>query len=54
MKRKVLLALSIIAAICILMYAEYRYIITHQHIYKGNGNTIYVEIFNQVDEYIVE
>lgn len=53
MKRKVLIALSIIAAICILMYAEYRYIITHQYIYKGDGNTVYVEIFGNVDEYYV-
>ena len=51
MKKKGLIILSIIAFICALMYAEYRYIMTHQSVYKGNDNTIYIEIFDQVDEY---
>lgn len=55
MKKKAILALSIIIFICVLMYAEYRFIMTHQCVYKGNdNNTIYIEIFDNVDEYYVE
>lgn len=54
MKRKVLIALSIIAAICILMYAEYRFIMVNQIISKVNDHCYQIEIFNHVDEYYVE
>lgn len=44
-------AIVIILAILGIMYAEYRYIMINQHISKGDNNTIYIEIFGQVDEY---
>ena len=46
-------AIIILAILCI-MYAEYRYIMTHQSIHKGNDNIVYVEIFDQVDEYYLD
>ena len=54
MKRKVLIALSIIAVICMLMYAEYRYIMVNQIIYKVNDHCYQIEIFNHIDEYYVK
>lgn len=54
MKKKGLIVLSLIAFICILMYAEYRYIMTHQVISKVNDDFYQITIFNQIDEYYVE
>lgn len=54
MKRKIITILIAFVAIFALMYAEYRYIMVNIIPYRGNGNTIYLEIFNQVDEYYVE
>ena len=52
MKKKIFF---LVVAICALMYAEYRFIMTQQCVYKGNNdNTIYIEIFGNVDEYYVE
>ena len=50
-------AIRIIVALVLLlvvMYGEYRYIMTHICPIKGDNNTIYLEIFDQVDEYYVE
>ncbi len=50
-------AITIITALVVLlgiMYAEYRYIMTNICPTKGNNNTVYLEIFGQVDEYYVE
>ena len=46
-----------IAAILILvsiMYAEYRYIMVNINPYLGDNGTVYLEIFEQVDEYYAE
>ena len=51
MLSKLAKGIIIILAVLCIMYAEYRYIMTHQSVYKGNDNTICVEIFDQVDEY---
>ena len=50
MKKLIALILSIVLLTTI-MFAEYRYIMTNLHPYKGNSNIIYIEIFGQVDEY---
>lgn len=52
--KKLIRITALILAILALMYAEYRYIMTHQHIYHGEDNTIYAEVFGQVDEYCIE
>lgn len=44
----------ILLAVAVLMYAEYRYIMTHICPYKGFNGTVYLEIFGQVDEYYAE
>lgn len=54
MKRKIMAIIITFVAIIALMYAEYRYIMVNIHPYRGNENTIYLEIFDQVDEYYVE
>jgi hypothetical protein len=33
------------------MYAEYRYIMLNLSPYIGENNTVYIEVFNRVDEY---
>lgn len=47
-------ATILIVVLLVIMYGEYRYIITHICPTKGNNNTVYIEIFGQVDEYYVE
>ena len=47
-------ALIIIIAIAMLMFAEYRYIMLNLCPYLGDNGTVYIEIFNQVDEYYAE
>lgn len=54
MKKKVIIALSVIAVMLVIMFAEYRFIMINQHPYCGNDNTLYIEIFGQVDEYYLE
>lgn len=48
----------VILAICVLMFAEYRYIMLNIKPYIGytdnNGGVVYLEIFGQVDEYYAE
>ena len=46
--------LLIILSILILMFAEYRYIMCNLKPYKGDNNTVYIEIFGQVDEYYAD
>jgi len=36
------------------MFAEYRYIMTNIKPYVGDNNTVYLEVFDQVDEYYAE
>jgi hypothetical protein len=47
---------NIIAAILILMlmFAEYRFIMRNISPYLGDNGTVYLEIFEQVDEYYAE
>ena len=47
-------ATILIVVLLVIMYGEYRYIMTHIRPTKGNNNTVYIEIFGQVDEYYVE
>jgi hypothetical protein len=53
MKKATVIIMAIVVMLGI-MYGEYRYIMTHIRPINGNNNTIYLEIFNQVDEYYVE
>lgn len=54
MKKKLIVALSIITAMLVIMFAEYRFIMINQHPYCGDEDTLYIEIFGQVDEYYLE
>lgn len=40
--------------IALLIFAEYRFIMTNICLYFGTGNTVYIEVFGQVEEYEVE
>lgn len=53
MKRKVIIALSILAVMLMIMFAEYRFIMLNQHPYLSDTDTdtLYIEMFGQVDEY---
>lgn len=53
MKKLVMLALAIVAVLGI-MFAEYRYIMTNIKPYRGENGTVYLEIFDQVDEYYAD
>ena len=52
--KKLGITVSIVVAIFTLMYAEYRYIMCNQCPYRGEGGTIYIEMFGRVDEYYAE
>lgn len=49
-----LLILSLMFAFLTLMFAEYRFIMHNINPYIGENNTVYLEIFEQVDEYYAE
>lgn len=49
-----LLVLSLALAFLTLMFAEYRFIMHNIKPYIGENNTVYLEIFEQVDEYHAE
>lgn len=49
--KKLLATVLIILAVLGIMCAEYRYIMCNIKPYVGNDNAVYLEIFNQVDEY---
>lgn len=51
MKKKIVSMILILVAIMLLMFAEYRYIMTHIHPYYGDCGDLYIEIFNSVDVY---
>lgn len=53
MKKFVKIALILVAVLCI-MFAEYRYIMTHITPYRGDNGTVYLEIHGQVDEYYAD
>lgn len=50
MKKLIALILIILG----IMYAEYRYIMVNLRPYKVDNGTLYIEIFDNVDEYYVE
>lgn len=49
--KKIIIGILIILSF---MFAEYRYIMHNIKPYLGENNTIYLEIFGQVDEYYAE
>ena len=49
--KKIILAILVLAA---LMYAEYRYIMLNLAPSIGDNGTVYIEIFEQVDEYYAD
>lgn len=56
---KIILAFLIIVSLVIstlitIAFAEYRIIMENIHPYIGENNTVYLEIFGQVDEYYAE
>ena len=53
MKKIIKFAITIILILST-MYFEYRFIILNIRPYIGEGNTIYLEVFDQVDEYNME
>lgn len=53
MKKLVKIALVFIALLCA-MFVEYRYIMCNIKPYRGENGTVYLEVFNHVDEYYAE
>lgn len=53
MKKLVKIALVFIALLCA-MFVEYRYIMCNIIPYRGENGTVYLEVFNHVDEYYAE
>ena len=53
MKKLIKFAIILIAVLSI-MFAEYRYIMLNIKPYRGEGGTVYLEIFDNVDEYYAE
>ena len=51
MKKKIVRTIIGILFVVSLMYAEYRYIMLNASVYIGKDNTVYVEVFEQIDEY---
>lgn len=54
MKKKLVIILSAILVIASMMYTEYRFIMCNIRPYKGDNDTVYLEIFGNVDEYYAE
>ena len=54
MKKKCLMAFTIILAVFALMFVEYRYIMLNLAPYRGENGTVYIEIFGQVDTYYAD
>lgn len=49
--KKILVAAVFLAGVAIAMFAEYRYIMQNIKPYHGDRDTVYIEIFGQIDEY---
>ena len=49
-----LIILSLVFTIFSLMFAEYRFIMHNIRPYLRENNTVYLEVFGQVDEYYAE
>ncbi len=54
MENKIIKIISGILILIALMFAEYRFIMHNIHPYIGENNTVYLEIFEQTDEYHAE
>ena len=54
MKKNIIKLISGILIIISLMFVEYRYIMLNICTYIGENNTVYLEIFNNIDEYHAE
>ena len=54
MKKRIIGIVIGILVITSLMFAEYRYIMHNVRPYLGENNTVYLEIFGQIDEYYAE
>ncbi len=54
MKNRIIGAVIGALFIISLMFAEYRYIMHNIHPYLGERNTVYLEIFGQMDKYYAE
>ena len=52
--KKFITTILISVAVLVIMFAEYRYIMTHIKPYRGENGTVYIEIFDQVDEYYAD
>lgn len=52
--KKLIAAVLIIVALLGIMFAEYRFIMCNIKPYRGEGGTVYLEVFDQVDEYYAE
>lgn len=49
--KKFIIAILVIVSV---MYAEYRFIMTNLHPYKGDNGTVYIEFMGLVDEYYAD
>jgi hypothetical protein len=54
MKKNIVKIIAGILIVISLMFAEYRFIMVNIHPYIGENNTVYLEIFNNIDEYYAE
>ena len=54
MKKKITKIIVTIIFILSLMFVEYRFIMHSIRPYIGENNTVYLEIFEQIDEYYAE
>lgn len=54
MKKKITKIIIGVLFLSSLMFAEYRYIMLNVCPYLGENNTVYIEVFGQVDEYYAE
>lgn len=52
--KKIAKFVIILVALLGIMFAEYRYIMLNIKPYRGENGTVYLEVFNHVDEYYAE
>ena len=52
--KKLIATVLIILALLGIMFAEYRFIMCNIKPYRGERGTIYLEVFDHVDEYYAE
>lgn len=52
--KKMFVVFAIVLGMLIVMFAEYRYIMHHILPYRGEGGTVYLEIFGHTDTYYAE